>query len=324
MTEENITLLQISNTTLNILVYNSTYNITPRVNKNLSESFPICCVFKECSKCCNTFECANEPKTFPIVMVHGHSLRSSYSPDYSLDTFDKIQQRLQGDGYLNAGSLYYAHKTVNMGEWGLSGKPVTIKVTYYYDIYREGDDYIKFPAKSESIDTYALRLNDIIDVVKENTGKPKVNIIAFSMGGLVARKFLQIYGDSSVYKLITISSPHKGIIGKVADLCPVIGESKECNDMQTGSLFLNKLNDPNKQPKNVKIYNILGRGCKTNKQDSDGIILTEHASLKGIVNATEFFVNGTCQLPFTFLHREIINIDEYPEVYEYIVKALRD
>lgn len=303
---------------------NITYKIISKINTTLSDNPPICCVFNECKPCCSDESCKNNPKTFPVIFVHGHSVATGNSPEFSLDAFNQLQAKLQNDGYLNAGNLLYSEEgAAEKGEWGLSGKPVTVKVTYYYDIYRKEDRYVIVPTKSESIDTYALRLNDIVNVVKYKTGKPKVNIIAFSMGGLVARKYMQIFGDESVNKFIAIGSPNQGIIGNVAGLCPVFGESKECIDMQQNSLFLNRLNDPARQPSTVKIFNIIGKGCFRDGKDSDGIVLAEQASLNGIANAKEFFVNGTCS-KFGYFHTELVDVDKYPQVYQIISEILKE
>ncbi|MBI4175977.1 MAG: alpha/beta fold hydrolase, partial [Candidatus Aenigmarchaeota archaeon] len=132
------------------------------------------------------------------------------------------------------------------GEWGLSGKPVSIRASYYLDAYLEGKQYIIVPTKSETIDTYSLRLRDVISVVKERTGKQKVNIVAHSMGGLVARRYIQIFGDKDVNKLIMLATPNYGLAGRASDFCPLFGEQKECQDMQRDSLFLNRLNDPSR------------------------------------------------------------------------------
>ena len=304
---------------------NITYKITSAIDTNLSDNPPICCIFNECKPCCRDDSCKNDPKTFPIIFVHGHSIAKDYSPEFSLDAFNKLQLKLQDDGYLNAGILLYAGERYGeTGEWGMSGKPVSVRVSYYYDIYRKEDKYSIVPTKSESIDTYALRLNDVVDVVKEKTGKPKVNIIAFSMGGLVARKYIQIFGDGSVDKIITIGTPNKGIAGDAAGLCPILGESKECTDMQQNSLFLNKLNDPSKQPSNAKIYNIIGRGCLKNEKDGDGVVLSEHASLKGIKESKEFFVNGACSGRLGSFHTDLIDIEKHNETYKIIKEILKE
>ena len=201
----------------------------------------------------------------------------------------------------------------------MSGKPVTVKVSYYYDAFRKEDRYVVVPTKSESIDTYALRLKDIMELVKERTGKPKVNIIAHSMGGLVARRYIQIFGAGDVDKLIMVATPNKGISGPVGDYCSLVGENRECSEMQENSLFINKLNDPLSQPANIKIYAIIGQGCKMKLGDGDGIALSKNAEME---NAEIFKINGTCSSLFgENLHTEILNIDKYPETYS-IIKGI--
>lgn len=230
--------------------------------------------------------------------------------------------QLQEDGYLNAGivSLYSRNEPLQEGIWGLSGKPVTVKVSYYYDAFRKDDKYIVVPTKSENIDTYALRLKDLIDIVKERTNKPKVNIIAHSMGGLVARRYIQIFGEEDIDKLVLITTPNKGISGLISDYCGLIGENRECQDMQKNSLFISKLNDPSKQPTKVKLYTITGNGCEMKLGDGDGIVLHESAMLE---NAKNYDINGTCGGLFGgVLHTEILNIEKYPQTYDAVRKIL--
>ena len=302
-------------------------NITT-IDTSLSDNPPICCIFKECRPCCSDESCKNDPTTFPVILLHGHSVSRYNSPDFSLDAFDRLQIKLQENGYLNAGVLLYYDKNVApSGEGGLSGKPLTVRVTYYYDIFTREDKYDVVPAKSESIDTYAIRLNDIIEAVKDWTGKPKVNIIAFSMGGLVTRKYMQIYGDSSVYKFITIATPHNGLVGRVALMCPLVGENKECDEMQRGSLFLNKLNDINRQasnPGNIKIHAIIGKGCSMGGVDGDGVVQAELGPLKNILKIREYFVNGTCSGSFDQFHTALLDIEAHPEVYADIIEILKE
>jgi len=53
-------------------------------------------------------------------------------------------------------------------------------------------------------------LRQKIEDVKEQTGKNKVNIIAHSMGGLLAKDYINQYGEGSVDKLVFIGTPHLG------------------------------------------------------------------------------------------------------------------
>ena len=303
---------------------NITYKIASKIDTRLSDNPSICCVFNDCKPCCRDDSCKNDPKTFPIIFLHGHSLTKDNSPEFSLDSFNKLQSKLQDDGYLNSGivSLYSKNEPLQAGVWGLSGKPVTVKASYYYDAFRKEDKYIVVQTKSENIDTYALRLRDLIDIVKQRTNKPKVNIIAHSMGGLVARRHMQIFGDDDIDKLVMIAAPNNGIAGAISDYCGLIGENRECQDMHENSLFINKLNDPLKQPANVKLYAIIGQGCQMKLGNGDGIVLAENAKLRG---ARLYFVNGTCGGLFGgTLHTEILNIEQYPETYRIVKGILRE
>jgi triacylglycerol lipase len=65
----------------------------------------------------------------------------------------------------------------------------------------------------------------------------RVDLIGFSMGGLVCRYYVQVLGGASrVDRLVTISTPNHGTVlaflnGRVA-----------CKEMRPGSAFLQKLN----------------------------------------------------------------------------------
>lgn len=303
---------------------NLTYKIISNIDTNLSDNPPICCVFKDCKPCCSNESCKSDPKTFPIIFLHGHSFAKDNSPEFSLDSFNKLQEKLQEDGYLNAGivSLYSQNESLQPGIWGLSGKPVTVKVSYYYDALRKENKYIIIPTKSENIDTYAVRLMELIDIVKERTNKKQVNIVAHSMGGLVARRYIQIFGEENVNKLIMIATPNKGITSEISGYCGYVGENSECQDMDENSLFMNKLNDPLRQPSKVKLYSIIGQGCQMKPGDGDGVVLADKAKLE---NAYLYYVNGTCGGLFgDTLHTEILNIDKYPETYKIVAKIFRE
>jgi pimeloyl-ACP methyl ester carboxylesterase len=296
------------------------YEANSTINAVLSDNPPICCVFGNCKPCCTTQECASNPATFPIIFLHGHAFAKGSSAAYSLDAFTSIQAALEEEGYLKAGIVTPQTSGGVPGEWGLSGKPVTVKASYYFDAFRKEEGYIIVPTKSENIDTYALRLRDIITTVQEKTGKPQVVVVAHSMGGLVARRYMQIFGDDAVYKLVMIGTPNKGVVGRVRDYCPVFGEQKECLDMQEHSLFMNKLNDPSKQPEKAKLYTISGQGCTMDSKEGDGVVLIDHAIMQ---NAQNYNITGTCGGLFgEVLHTEMLSAAKYPEIVPILKKIL--
>jgi hypothetical protein len=258
-------------------------------------------------------------KNYPIVFVHGHWFSKDISPEYTLDSFNKMQKALEKENYLDAGAIsLYTSRNVSYGLLGFANIPLTFKASYYFDTLQKPDNYIPVQSNSENIDTYSIRLKEIIDTIKYKTGKQKVIIISHSMGSLVVRRYLQIFGDSSVDKAVLIAPPNKGIVGKAKEICPLFGERRECDDMDASSVFMSKLNYGEK-PK-IPIYNIIGTGCPMDKSIGDKVVLEENAKLD---YAENFIINGTCNNG-AILHVDLIDIDKYPKVYEIIKGILKE
>jgi len=291
-------------------------NVTKRTELNISlkEQKLECCIFNECNECC--VDCAEN--NYPIIFLHGHAIEKDLSAEYSLEGFNRIQEKLEEDGYINAGTItLFSGYDVPNGILGLLNVSFTIRASYYFDIFKNPENYVVVQTKSENIDTYAIRLNDLIDNVKYKTGKNKVNIVAFSMGGLVTRRYIQIFGEDDVNKVVLIGTPNKGIVGSIADYCPLTGERLECRDMSSDSLFINKLNSGDLP--SIPIYNIIGTGCEMKEGLGDGAVLEEKAYLEG---ANNFIIDGKCRSSVAPLHLDLRNINMYPEVYNILVKVL--
>lgn len=288
-------------------------------NINLEDPLPQCCVFGECKTCCVTDECINKEENFPVVFLHGHAVTESISAEYSLEGFNDLQKKMEEDGYLNAGTITIYTQKETPGSLGLADVPITIRSSYYFDVFKEPENYVVVQRKSENIDTYAVRLKEVIDTILYKTGKKKINLIAFSMGGLVTRRYIQIFGADKIDKVILLGTPNKGITGDVKALCPIIGGELECNDMDEDSLFINKLNKGNFP--DIKIYNIIGTGCDMSGENGDGIILEKNARLE---NGENYVIKGKCKSLVEPLHLDLLKMDEYPEIYETIIKILKD
>jgi hypothetical protein len=142
-----------------------------------------------------------------------------------------------------------------------------------------------------------------------------VIIISHSMGGLVTRRYAQLFGDDALAGVVFIGSPQKGISTRIGRYCRILGHNQECRDMEEGSLLLNKLDQ---DLIGVPSLNVIGIGCSMNGGDGDGVVLTSNAKLVG---SKELEVRGTCT-GTTLLHNSLLNIAKYPVVYSAITNFL--
>ncbi|MBI2670771.1 alpha/beta fold hydrolase [Candidatus Woesearchaeota archaeon] len=301
-------------------ISNVTFALTIPINISLPD--PKCCVFGKCKTCCTTETCSADPRLFPVIFIHGHSFNKKSSPETSLNSFTKMQRRLQEEGVINTGQLDLRNlEEIPRGEYGKFGNPISISATYYYINFYELGTYRITAQKSERIENYALRLNEIVNIVKERTGAEKVNIVAHSMGGLVSREYIRIFSDAKVNKIILIGAPNFGIKGRLKDLCSFTGSEKECEDMSQDSIFLKRLNQA-KPLQKVIIYTIAGTGCNTENEDGDGIVVLKNVPLP---YAKNFTTPGTCtDILKSNLHQDLIDPEKYPEVYNIVKKLLRE
>ena len=294
-------------------------NLSSDIAIDLPYNNPRCCISNNCADCCLSQECLKESKNYPIMFVHGHAFRKVSSPEQSLDRFTDIQRRLQDEGYVNAGQidLKSGEEDIPYGDWGKFDLPLTLRGSFYYVRFYDFGKYAITTEKSESIENYAVRLKELIELVKYRTGKEKVNIIAHSMGGLTVRYYISLFGENDINKVIMISTPNKGIKESINRYCAITGSKKECNEMAENSILMKRLNAPGKIPKNVKFYNIIGVGCDIDGFDGDGVVVKENAALD---YAENIYIKGECPDFFgTELHNKIV---EYPETYENILEIL--
>lgn len=99
-----------------------------------------------------------------------------------------------------------------------------------------------------SIDSYVESLARRIDTVLAETGAPQLVLIGHSMGGLVARAYLQRYGVQRVARLATLATPHAG-----SELAR-IAMGSNARQMQPGSAWLAALARQPAPPETVVIY----------------------------------------------------------------------
>ncbi|MFI6344532.1 esterase/lipase family protein [Streptomyces sp. NPDC050560] len=86
----------------------------------------------------------------------------------------------------------------------------------------------------------ALRLADRIEEIRARTGSPEVDIVGHSLGGLIARYYVQrLGGDDRVRTLVTLGTPHSG-----TRAVPALTALPIVRQMRPGSDLLDELGEP--------------------------------------------------------------------------------
>ncbi len=314
------------------LLYNSNESISPFTFKkiiinltheefsfSLAEPKQICCRLGNCTECCNS-SCKEDSSKYPVIFLHGHNFNKKISAENSLDAFSEIQNQIEDEGYINAGSIIIGeyNETIK-GIWGRPVFPLTVKASYYFDIFNNKGQKMIIQTKEDNLDTYTIRLKDIINEVEYKTGRDKVIIVAHSMGGLVTRRYLDIFGSQEISRVILVTVPNKGLSGSIKSYCSLFGTKLECTDMNEDSLFMSKLSSS--KDYTIPVYNIIGIGCAMDEETGDGIVKNSSAYLP---NAENYYIKGTCDdSSFRFLHNEITEPSKYPDAYQLIAELLK-
>ena len=105
------------------------------------------------------------------------------------------------------------------------------------------------PDASISFATMGEQIRDKVSELLQQTGTTKVDIVAYSMGALAVRHFLQcLEGRLSVRRFISLAAPHHGTL--TAYLRQNVGGQQ----MRPGSPFLRNLNAKDNQLGDVEIH----------------------------------------------------------------------
>ncbi|MCF7799080.1 alpha/beta fold hydrolase [Candidatus Woesearchaeota archaeon] len=286
-------------------------------NLTLPKQLPVCCYQGDCQACKSTPQ-------LPVILVHGHSFSKSTSPELAFTRMGFIQNSLAQDGYVHAGTLNAQADidSISAGEWGKSNNPLAIRVTYYYLNYYELGQLSFTTRKTDRIENYAIRLKESIDTIRQKTNQDKVIIIAHSMGGLVTRSYLDLFGEDAVEVVILLGTPNHGIEGDIRRHCTLTGAQNECDDMEYNSPFIKRLELFT--PSTTDFYTIAAVGCPTKSEDAiedgDGVVLARSVALD---YAKNYQITGTCtDVLQKSLHMDFVNTELYPETYTLIKQIL--
>jgi pimeloyl-ACP methyl ester carboxylesterase len=167
---------------------------------------------------------------------------------------------------------------------------------------------------------YASRLAKAVDKIGELTGSSTCSVVAYSMGGIVARQYAAAGGKSRIAKLLTLATPHMGTLRfepfnlKWPDkLVPRAGA-----ELRTDSRFLWDLNT--KADSGVSEFAAIGGHSQGH---TDGLVEMSSTSLARFNSDGTIFEN----LYFVSVNRSHLNINQIKnksdEVFQLISSFLR-
>lgn len=133
------------------------------------------------------------------------------------------------------------------------------------------------------IDRFAEQLHQQIEACLRDTGSARLRLVTHSMGGLVARAYLQRYGSQRVDKLVTLACGHHGT--RLARL----GCGRNAREMEPDSTWLAALREPAPVP-TVTIWTA-----------QDNFIAPQTSSR--LSGAREIVLSGMGHLTFMFSRR---------------------
>nr|WP_237283551.1 alpha/beta fold hydrolase [Streptomyces alfalfae] len=90
------------------------------------------------------------------------------------------------------------------------------------------------------IPTAAALLGRHVEEICERTGRSRIDVVGHSLGGLIARYYVQrLGGDARIRTLVTLGTPHGGTrVAPLADAHPIVRQ------MRPGSTVIEELKEP--------------------------------------------------------------------------------
>lgn len=108
------------------------------------------------------------------------------------------------------------------------------------------------PDGSLPIEEMAFQVAKKVESILSTLHSIQLDIVAYSMGTLVVRHFIQMMGgDRRIRRFVSIAGPHHGT------LTAYLRQNTACRQMRPGSDFLKKLNQDRNWLQKVRVYSFL-------------------------------------------------------------------
>ncbi|MDO8310079.1 MAG: alpha/beta fold hydrolase [Actinomycetota bacterium] len=160
---------------------------------------------------------------------------------FALYPWGLLEDRLDEASHLGVSHLSPVQRGLIVGDVEAAGTPIilihgVIDNRSIFTLLRRalrgrgfGRTYaLNYSPFTDDITDVAARLGTLIDEVCDQTGYERVHIIGHSMGGLVARYYVQrLGGDRHVHTLCTLGTPHDGTLPAKYVPWPVIRQMRK-------------------------------------------------------------------------------------------------
>jgi hypothetical protein len=156
-----------------------------------------------------------------------------------------LEDRLEEASHMGVSHLSPAQRGLIIGDVEAAGTPIilvhgVIDNRSIFTLLRRslrrrgfGRTYaLNYSPFTDDITDVAQRLRTLIEEVCEQTGYERVHIIGHSMGGLIARYYVQrLGGDAHVHTVCTLGTPHCGSVPARFVPWPVIRQMRTTSDI---------------------------------------------------------------------------------------------
>lgn len=165
--------------------------------------------------------------------------------DYS---FGLLREHLDIDGsyaHLRTESLSPTQCSLIVSDMDAAGTPVllvhglmdnrSVYTQYRRALRKHGFGLIRavnYGALTQDIRTAAYELRRHVNRLRERTGADRIHIVGHSLGGLIARYYVQrLGGDQAVHTVATVGTPHSGTMTAYLMLTPMIRQLTPGSDL---------------------------------------------------------------------------------------------
>lgn len=167
--------------------------------------------------------------------------------------FGVVQERARDtDDHFSLGDLSPVHRGLLIGDVAAAGTPIlllhgmvdnrSIFALLRRNLRRRGFGRVvtmNYRIWTSDVRAAARQLAESVEAICEQTGYERIHIVGHSLGGLVARYYVQrLGGDDRVHTLVTLGTPHRGT--HVARIVP----RGVCQQMVPGSDVMTELEQP--------------------------------------------------------------------------------